>query len=474
MGEDATTAPYLRHRVKIDQMATCVALSPDGSQIAVGSAVGTVSLFLMKSLRGEGVLDCRNRAGKLRNGRKVTSIQWDSTGRRLLVCCGDSRVRIVHLRDLSKRTKFKSPLYYSNQSMMLMAVWSAGPAKRVLSVGETGWFCGWNVDYAAKDTNQTPLVCHLLDGIGRRQSERAGSITPPESPSLQPFHPSQPLASPRHASNSQSGPVSCTASFVCPVKQSLSGHPLVDTVFGRVGRSAEIIRVTLFFEDARPSMSTTATTTTTTAPPQREAADTIAPSAGIDTYDYHTKEQGDVLRDTQLRYLAFAQRVLRVVTPSAKQVRYLAFTSDVGEAFRPVVPRWLVNASYATTVGYIFGDIGYSTWLEYKRTKDLADHKIRVWTAAAKATTFQMVASLALPFAIIHSTVHYSGVMLRRMAVKNARLLQMGPTMIGLAIVPFLPIVCDKPIEHGVDLIFEKWGPKIASEESARAKEKAE
>ncbi|KAF4703086.1 WD repeat-containing protein 44, partial [Perkinsus olseni] len=115
MGEDATAAPYLRHRVKIDQMATCVALSPDGSQIAVGSAVGTVSLFLMKSLRGEGVLDCRNRAGKLRNGRKVTSIQWDSTGRRLLVCCGDSRVRIVHLRDLSKRTKFKSPLYYSNQ-----------------------------------------------------------------------------------------------------------------------------------------------------------------------------------------------------------------------------------------------------------------------------------------------------------------------------------------------------------------------
>mmetsp|Transcript_24312 Transcript_24312/g.20668 ORF Transcript_24312/g.20668 Transcript_24312/m.20668 type:complete len:100 (-) Transcript_24312:97-396(-) len=78
-----------------------------------------------------------------------------------------------------------------------------------------------------------------------------------------------------------------------------------------------------------------------------------------------------------------------------------------------------------------------------------------------------MVASLALPFAIIHSTVHYSGVVLRRLAPKNARLLQLGPTMIGLAIVPFLPVVCDKPIEHGVDLIFEKWGPKIASEEAA-------
>lgn len=37
-----------------------------------------------------------------------------------------------------------------------------------------------------------------------------------------------------------------------------------------------------------------------------------------------------------------------------------------------------------------------------------------------------------------------------------------------------LPIVCDKPIEHGVDLIFEKWGPKIVSEDVARAKEKEE
>ncbi|EER20438.1 WD repeat domain containing protein [Perkinsus marinus ATCC 50983] len=235
MAENAREQPHLRHRVKIDQMATCVALSPDGSQIAVGSAVGTVSLFLMKSLRGEGVFDCRNRAGKLRNGRKVTSIQWDASGQRLLVCCGDSRVRIVHLRDLSKRTKFKSSLYYTNQSMMLMATWSAGSTKRVLSVGETGWFCGWSVDYATKDTNQAPLVCHLLDGIGRRQSDRTTSLTPPESPSLQ----SQPLSSPRHAAGSQSGSAFCTASFLCPVRQALSGHPLVDTVFGRVGRSAE-------------------------------------------------------------------------------------------------------------------------------------------------------------------------------------------------------------------------------------------
>lgn len=54
-------------------------------------------------------------------------------------------------------------------------------------------------------------------------------------------------------------------------------------------------------------MSTTMTSTATT-------TETIAPSAGIEVYDYHTKEQGDIFRDTQLRYLAFAQRILRVVS----------------------------------------------------------------------------------------------------------------------------------------------------------------
>ncbi|KAF4654718.1 WD repeat-containing protein 44 [Perkinsus chesapeaki] len=456
--EELRKSPYLRHRVKIEQMATCVALSPDGMQIAVGSAVGTVSLFIMKSLRGEGVIDCRNKAGKLRSGRKVTSIQWEPSGQ-----------RIVHLRDLSKRSKFKSSLYYTNQSMMLMAVWPSGTRKRVLSVGESGWFCGWQVDYSAKDTNTVPLVSYLLDGIGqqqqrRRQTEKNGTLTPPEIRPTTGSTTSQPLSSPRHVTGSQSGPSSCTASYICPIGESLSGHPLVDTVFGRVGQTAQnfsLITVATSNGYIRLCLDLTSSEWQ-----HHRALPTLPMGQSIDTYDYH-KKTGDFLRDTELRYLAFAQRVLRVVAPSAKHVRYLAFTSDVGEAFRPVVPKWLVNFSYATTVGYIFGDIGYSTWLEYKRTKDLADQKIRVWTAAAKATTFQMVASLALPFAIIHSTVHYSGVVLRRLAPKNARLLQLGPTMIGLAIVPFLPVVCDKPIEHGVDLIFEKWGPKIASEEAA-------
>lgn len=39
--------------------------------------------------------------------------------------------------------------------------------------------------------------------------------------------------------------------------------------------------------------------------------------------------------------------------------RYVAYTSDIGEAFRPVVPPMLVTAGYAVSWAYLIGDVGY-------------------------------------------------------------------------------------------------------------------
>ena len=37
---------------------------------------------------------------------------------------------------------------------------------------------------------------------------------------------------------------------------------------------------------------------------------------------------------------------------AASNVRYVAYSSDVGEAFRPVVPTWLVKSTYGLAFGY--------------------------------------------------------------------------------------------------------------------------
>jgi hypothetical protein len=51
---------------------------------------------------------------------------------------------------------------------------------------------------------------------------------------------------------------------------------------------------------------------------------------------------------------AAGKQGLRVTlhVPPGQATRYLAYSSDVGEAFRPVVPPAMVNASYAVAVGY--------------------------------------------------------------------------------------------------------------------------
>lgn len=50
------------------------------------------------------------------------------------------------------------------------------------------------------------------------------------------------------------------------------------------------------------------------------------------------------------RYIAYAGM-------AARAARYLAFTSDVGEAFRPVVNPFIVRFSYGISWAYCIGDV---------------------------------------------------------------------------------------------------------------------
>ena len=161
----------------------------------------------------------------------------------------------------------------------------------------------------------------------------------------------------------------------------------------------------------------------------------------------------DVLRDSEARYLAYAQRITRVFATSS---RYLAFSSDVGEAFRPVVPPKVVTFSYALTWGYVFGDIGYSTFNAYKLHPDnLAFVKDR----ASRATTFQLLGSVALPFMVIHTAVKQSTKVFDKYTPNLRFCRAWGPSAVGLALIPLLPSLVDHPVEKAVDYLFDKYNP---------------
>ncbi|KAK0523784.1 hypothetical protein OC835_006150 [Tilletia horrida] len=217
------------------------------------------------------------------------------------------------------------------------------------------------------------------------------------------------------------------------------------------------------------------------------------------------------LEDGPARALAYAARIRTFLTASS---RYVAYTSDIGEAIRPLVTPGVVRAAYAVSWLYLGGDVsyaGYRTWktgagssthhgqhaestaaavvsalpekdelrrrLQSVHSASEAKQEAKAVTAQvghalapssgvtpappseiafvmARRAVFQTLASMALPAFTIHSIVRYSAPLFARSA--SRRLASLGPTISGLACVPALPYIFDHPVERAVDFVFDQ------------------
>lgn len=181
-----------------------------------------------------------------------------------------------------------------------------------------------------------------------------------------------------------------------------------------------------------------------------------------------------------MRYAAYATRI-RTILLSAH--RYVAYTSDIGESFRPVMHPKLVRGAYGVSWMYLIGDVSYEGYKSYWHNQRVLNPKAQLTTQQEKiaglAATesklaepgvvspledyrtvmvqraiFQSVASMGLPAFTIHSVVRYSGRAMKNL--KNQRLRTWGPIGLGLAVVPFLPTMFDEPVENAVEWAFHK------------------
>ncbi|EWC44123.1 hypothetical protein DRE_07180 [Drechslerella stenobrocha 248] len=182
--------------------------------------------------------------------------------------------------------------------------------------------------------------------------------------------------------------------------------------------------------------------------------------------------------ETNIRYAAYANRV-KTVLVSAQ--RYVSYTSDIGESFRPVAHPWLVRSAYGVSWLYLTGDVTHEMYKAYLRNQEFL-HKpppsLKPNTAESFATgklpgspttvplkddyrvigvqraIFQSVASMLFPAVTIHSVVKYSGIAMKD--VKNVKLRTWGPIGLGLSVVPALPFIFDHPVEQAVEWAFDK------------------
>ena len=137
----------------------------------------------------------------------------------------------------------------------------------------------------------------------------------------------------------------------------------------------------------------------------------------------------------------------------------MAYTSDVGESFRPIAHPWLIKGAYGVSWAYLVGDVGHEGYKAYLRNQRIrhpgapgvvaervTDATIHTTSGPGKIeglhpghvpaiedyrsvmlqrAVFQSVASMGLPAFTIHSIVKYSGRALKD--AKNVKIRTYGP-----------------------------------------------
>tara|TARA_B110001452_G_scaffold262503_1_gene262631 strand:- start:141 stop:1160 length:1020 start_codon:yes stop_codon:yes gene_type:complete len=132
--------------------------------------------------------------------------------------------------------------------------------------------------------------------------------------------------------------------------------------------------------------------------------------------------------------------------------RFIAYTSDIGESARPVMPAWFVNGAYGLTFLYVSVAVGHHTYEAHRA--GASDSMVK--RAFAHTATFEVIASVALPSLIIHQVVHFVQHYAHRLPKGPA--VRWAPTVAGLCCIPFLPFL-DPPAEKAIDAAFDYAWP---------------
>ncbi|XP_030568527.1 mitochondrial fission process protein 1 [Drosophila novamexicana] len=125
-------------------------------------------------------------------------------------------------------------------------------------------------------------------------------------------------------------------------------------------------------------------------------------------------------------------------------IRYMGYSNEVGEAFRPLVPKSFVAASYGMAIGYVCTD----TFDKALRHQMAGGTDREMLLMGADVFTWQMLASVLIPGLTINRITAISRSLLKK---SPSIVLKTLPTIIGLASIPLIV----HPIDHMVDRLMD-------------------
>lgn len=159
-----------------------------------------------------------------------------------------------------------------------------------------------------------------------------------------------------------------------------------------------------------------------------------------------TQDNSEIKKELELsRPVVYFNWFLRSFPQFIAKQRFLAYTSEVGESFRPIIPKFIVNASYGASIFYVGADV-------YIHTNEMINNnkpKKEIILKTSDRIVWHSFASMILPAFFIHSIVKYSNKGINKINFMNKypRGKSLMPTFIGLISIPFII----HPIDHLTD-----------------------
>tara|TARA_B110001452_G_C15185828_1_gene411875 strand:- start:558 stop:1262 length:705 start_codon:yes stop_codon:yes gene_type:complete len=152
----------------------------------------------------------------------------------------------------------------------------------------------------------------------------------------------------------------------------------------------------------------------------------------------------------------------QVIAGLLVRFRLTAFVSEVGESIRPVsgVRTWHVNLFYLVSWLYVTIDTLVRT-VEESRAQN---RRPQVWRVLIFMSVFHTIATMLIPAVAIHEAVHLTKAALR--AVAATRVERWMPTLVGLLLIPALPLV-DHPVHWLLGSALEVVWPRSTVEKPA-------
>ncbi|OCU01608.1 hypothetical protein XELAEV_18007400mg [Xenopus laevis] len=137
-------------------------------------------------------------------------------------------------------------------------------------------------------------------------------------------------------------------------------------------------------------------------------------------------------------------------------VRYLGYANEVGEAFRALVPKAVVWASYGVATAYVTADAADKGKKAANSYKESPDQTAQVAVAVVDTFVWQALASVAIPGFTINRLCAASLYLMGRVTRWPLPVRKWATTAVGLSAIPIIITPIDRSVDWMLDSSLRK------------------